>query len=274
MPTSPWFRLGSILGSISPACSWSFHTCTDPSSSVLPAASPWQRCLSLGSGSTQLLQIACVHVLIVLLRVCVCAVINVSAGLHPSPLRTPAGAAGHPFPTVSPAHKQLQKSCPHPHMDLPAVSCSPPPIRPAPPRLPDSICSGWRFVLIRTLCWPPLLSLAVQKGTNWQWANESPLSLSGAQLPPLRPGPPFSLPLLCLLSFIYFPSSCVFAPSHFLSASLPALPRSYRAFRPACVRLLLRGLAEPNAGDESSSHQADQARSPNEIRLSHPHNRE
>lgn len=73
--------------------------------------------------------------------------------------------------------------------------------------------------MIRGLCWPPLLSLAVQKGTNWQWANESPLSLSGAQLPPLHSGPPFSLPLLCLPSFIYFPSSCVFAPSR--SPSFP-----------------------------------------------------
>lgn len=83
--------------------------------------------------------------------------------------------------------------------------------------------------MIRGLCWPPLLSLALQKDTNWQRANESPLSLSGAQLPPLHSGPPFFLPLLCLPSFIYFPSSCsrsftfpaYYTRSFFLVSSVP-----------------------------------------------------
>lgn len=91
--------------------------------------------------------------------------------------------------------------------------------------------------MIRGLCWPPLLSLAVQKGTNWQWANESPLSLSGAQLPPQRSGPPFPLPLLCLPSFIYSPPPLLFSllhiscPPHFL-LFLPATEPS-AAPRPA-----------------------------------------
>lgn len=113
---------------------------------------------------------------------------------------------------------------------LPPAPHLPPPHS---PRLPDSMCSGWRFVLIRGLCRPPLLSLAVQKGTNWQWANESPLSLSGAQLPPLHSGPRFSLPLLCFALLYLFP----------LLLCLCSITFPFLSFLPlACVRLFLCGL--------------------------------
>lgn len=57
----------------------------------------------------------------------------------------------------------------------------------------------------------------MQKGTNWQWANESPLSPSCAQLPPRSPPshpPSLSLPLLLLPLFT--PPPPVLPPSHFL----------------------------------------------------------
>lgn len=71
--------------------------------------------------------------------------------------------------------------------------------------LPPSICLGWRFVLIRGLCWLALLSLAVQKGTNWQWADESPLSPSCAQLPPplTSLAGPSCLYLCCSCSYLF-----------------------------------------------------------------------
>lgn len=83
-----------------------------------------------------------------------------------------------------------------------------------------------------------------------------------------------SLYLCCVCPPLFISPPPVFAPSHFLSASLPALSSSYPAFRcPASGSSSVDcGLAEPNTGDESSSHQADQARTPNEICLSPPHN--
>lgn len=64
--------------------------------------------------------------------------------------------------------------------------------------------------MIRGLSWPALLSLAVQKGTNWQWANESSLSPSGAQLPPLHSWPSL------LFTFVVFPLLYLSPLLHFL----------------------------------------------------------
>lgn len=49
---------------------------------------------------------------------------------------------------------------------------------------PQSSCLGWKFVLIRGLCRLALLSFVGQKGANWHCANENPLSLLHAPLPP------------------------------------------------------------------------------------------
>lgn len=89
--------------------------------------------------------------------------------------------------------------------------------------------------MITGLCWPPLLSRTVQKGTNWQWPNESPLSLSCAQLPPrsaspFRPPPPSTFPNLCCSFAVFTPHRpsrhrLLFSMPHvFLLAPLPALP--------------------------------------------------
>lgn len=77
--------------------------------------------------------------------------------------------------------------------------------------------------------------------------------------PPIFISPPPVLLLLhisCLLHFLLF---------------LPRIERS-AALRRA-PPLWIVGLQSTNAGDESSSHQADQACTANEIWLSHPHRR-
>lgn len=83
---------------------------------------------------------------------------------------------------------------------------------------PHSICWGWRFVLIRGLYWLALLSLAVQKGTNWQWANESPsiYLLLVLQLPLPTPSPLSRLLCHCC-SPLYLIFHCI---SHCASCSL------------------------------------------------------
>lgn len=129
--------------------------------------------------------------------------------------------------------------------------------------LPHSICLGWRFVLIRGLCWLALLSLAVQKGTNWQWANESPLSPSCAQLPPRSPPshpPSLSLPLLLLPLFT--PPLPPFCP-----VTLPAHSPTYWLFTP--VPFFLSQAARVT-NDESSSHQTGCSTCQSDL-LSHPH---
>lgn len=116
--------------------------------------------------------------------------------------------------------------------------------------------------MIRGLSRPALLSLAVQKGTNWQWANESSLSPSGAQLPPLHSWPSL------LFTFVVFPLLYLSPPPplpplffllhiSFLDDFLLFLPRIERCCPAPASSSVDCGLAEPNADHESRRHRTD-----------------
>lgn len=116
--------------------------------------------------------------------------------------------------------------------------------------------------MIRGLSWPALLSLAVQKGTNWQWANESSLSPSGAQLPLLHSWPSL------FFTFVVFPHLYLSPPPplpplffllhiSFMGDFLLFLPRIERCCPASASPSVDCGLAEPNAGHESRSRRTD-----------------
>lgn len=113
--------------------------------------------------------------------------------------------------------------------------------------------------MIRGLSWPALLSLAVQKGTNWQWANESSLSPSGAQLPPLHSWPSFLFTFVVFPLLYLSPLPPLFFLLHisFLDDFLLFLPRIERCCPASASSSVDCGLAEPNAAHESRSHHTD-----------------